>query len=403
MSESPVPDSSTMEIMLGATRGTMLRAVQHGLSIEAAAQSTTQSQDVLLYYLEKHPEAANRLSEMGVSLEHLRSCIEAMDLPTEAGADGDSPAPVSGPVKQAMKAAMKEAAEQGLSRYSIERTIAPLLTMDCNARALLLDLGVDAEDLSWLTSSTKEAEPKAPWSETFMADIQRDTRQLMDAAWPQLMGEVETKFDHAPVTALKNKVYEENPDRYEKSLSLTAELAKGSVLEEDAFMACVGICLHAAENEARIRKAPQVTLEHLFYVLLQDGTNTAEFLDERGVDRDQLRRRLDAEMPRFREGPRWPDSTRALTMSVPEDSVCHYVTAGLSMDELMQMPFDEQKAHMQLVPRPDQTFSDLMWLENACAETETLTGQILAELSITREDVRAALKSRRALEDECNH
>jgi len=219
-----------------------------------------------------------------------------------------------------------------------------------------------------------ELPPVTPGSESVQYDLRA-------ALWSQV-GDRRIK----PVNPdnERDHAYRANPGAYERPLDLPAELRAVQASEGDPYAAKARVCRRAAENEARIRRSPEVTLDHMFFALLQPGTDSHAFLIEHGVDPCQWRVVVDACLARFADGPRWPALARDLGMNLPkvfEDAVRKGGDdGGLNPEEI--------KSHPRTVP-----FTDLVWLRPSAKESATHGFALLREAGITEDAICAAIKT----------
>ena len=154
-----------------------------------------------------------------------------------------------------------------------------------------------------------------------------------------------------------------------------------------------GVLLHAAANEARIRKASEATLDHLLVALLRDGTDSAAFLDARGVNRKSWMRRLDEALPRFAEGPRWPPNARDLNMSIHTNGSYQIkpLPEGRAIESLTK---EERKEYVEQIVDPHLRFTDLRYLANVPDEPKTIAHDLFEEAGITRDALIAEIVAR---------
>ena len=207
-----------------------------------------------------------------------------------------------------------KAAAMGEQTYGVGPLIAAVFETDSIARDALFAVTDPANidgALQWLRE-----QPDLDDGPDFMEALKAQTREVLDRMWPKIREQSESRTSERMQTA-REKHYEEDPDRYEKHLDVAERLSEHKLDVEKDYAWRVGVCLHAAGNEARIRRASECTLDHMLAALVRDGTDTAAFLDRTGVDRDQWANRLDALLPRFEAGPRWPPNDRSLAQ-VPQ-------------------------------------------------------------------------------------
>jgi hypothetical protein len=155
--------------------------------------------------------------------------------------------------------------------------------------------------------------------------------------------------------------YEQEPDRYAAQPDLPAELKRPPQDPRYEWAQRSGAVRQAARWQALSRKAPQVTLMHLLLALLVDGTDTSRFMDDRGVDRQQMRDRCDAACERFAEGPMFPEDS-------PQFALTH-----------ADKPFAPRK------------FSDLEYVYALLEHDRDPAAQLLASEGVERDDVRFSL------------
>jgi|GEM_PF-3878296 len=218
-----------------------------------------------------------------------------------------------------------------------------------------------------------ELPPVTPGSESAQIDLRA-------ALWSQIG---DRRTPPAKTEDDRECAYRANPEAYERSLDLSAELKAVQASEGDPYASKARVCRRAAENEARIRRSPEVTLDHMFYALLQPGTDSHAFLTEQGVDPCQWRVVVDACLARFADGPRWPALARDLGMNLPkvfEDAVRKGNDGGGTAEEIKGCP--------RTVP-----FTDLVWLRPSAKESATHGYALLKEAGITEDAICAAIKT----------
>lgn len=225
-----------------------------------------------------------------------------------------------------------------------------------------------------------------------MEAFKAHTREVLDQMWPKVREQSTSRTSEKMQTA-REKLYGADPEMYEKPLNIAEQLSKHKLDIEKDYSWRVGICLHAAGNEARIRRAPERTLDHLLVALVRDGTDTAGFLDRLGIDRVDWAVRLDAALPRFEEGPRWPPNDRSLGMSIPSNVryECKSLPDGL---ELANLSPEELRPYIVRTVDTDRRFTDLVMLRKVHEEPQTVAFRLFQETGITVDDLRAEIKAR---------
>lgn len=386
--------------------------------IDDLGKESLQSPDVILSFLKRHRQMAEEFaSRAGINVVSWEAELRA-DHPTEPPPD-PRPAPVSEaqkrigemlakmdeeretegkasafskPLKLALKAARDQAREAGVDTFTLGGVLAGLLRTDsvaANVTRAVCDPELLESALTWLQD--------APDPEAALAAAQPGAmNELLDRIWPKVLEqqkrEMTARSGSDRIQEWKEKDYAEHPEKYEQSLDVFARLA-ADVPEKDRFTHRSGTWMRAAANEARIRRAPEVTLDHLFYALLQDGTDSAALLDARGVNRDAWRSKVDSELPRYDNGPRWPPNVRDLGMNIPDGK--ERIVKKEIPDDLNYKALTPEQRREYIEVRPSKVeFTDLMWLRASSRETKTIGYRLLAEAGITEDAVRAELKVR---------
>ncbi|RYG48036.1 hypothetical protein EON79_05635, partial [bacterium] len=297
---------------------------------------------------------------------------------------------MTGPVKAALRQSKRWAKERRSDQFTAAVFLAELLGEESNARRLLIQR-THPERLERAIATLRESSD--PSSTGFSADsLMADSRKLMDKVWPKAQAEVREEVGDE-VQMLMEDLYAKDSSRYEEPLDVASELAAARALDsEHRYLAMGGTLLHAAGNEARIRRAPEATLDHLFLALLRDGSDTAAYLDRKGVDRESWRDRVDDALPRFAEGPRWPINSRDLTFSLHENSV----TERRSLPEgktWLDIPAEELKDYFETTIDETLRFTDLRNLKGVHAEPETMAYLLFVEAGITKEELAAEIEA----------
>lgn len=240
---------------------------------------------------------------------------------------------------------------------------------------------VSPDELERSLSVLKET-PEKPVD--FMATTMSNMRGLLDKMWPKLQEEaLGNRPELARAQAVKDEPYEQDPSRYEERLPLSDTYSR-ELPEGKEFLSLAGLCLHAASNEARIRKAPFVTLDHMIAALLQPGTHIFDFLESRGINPESWYKQLDKRLPRRESGPRWPENSRDLTMNLPSDQKME-PTRPISEIDFDNLPKEEILKFYQSKPTGEE-FSDLHFLMVVLNEPQTLSYGLLTSAGLTASD-----------------
>ena len=292
--------------------------------------------------------------------------------------------PFTAPCSAAFKAASKEAREAS-QNASVGRVIQLLISSECNARSMLLELApADTLDLAIAKIDTAPSEASSP--ETMITSFKDNVRSLLDKTWPDLrqIGETERSRE------FRDKHFAENPGYYSGRVDLGTELQKPSPSEAQSFSLRCGTCLHAAENEARMRNAPERTLDHMFFSLLQEDLDTTKFLQSKGIDWREWRDQIDQEIPTYEgEGPKFPPSSRDLGMNLPSHELMPPMDMKADLDRMKgKDDFAERMKERRAKARP-RKFSDLLWLIPCLKEKDTLAYGYLTTAGITIEEIEA--------------
>ncbi|MEI7987013.1 MAG: Clp protease N-terminal domain-containing protein [Armatimonadota bacterium] len=303
----------------------------------------------------------------------------------QAEAINENKAPWSQPVSHAMRATVKEAKESQAAANP-GRCMQILLGSDCLARTLILE----ATNEGTLQIATphlivEEVETKMEFEiETFM----ERSRNMIDRLMPKIRSEVDPLTPNLAVQ--REELFAKNPEGYTTRINLAEHLAKPIIYQQFEFSQRSGGCLSAAENEARIRKAPETTIDHLFFSLMQEGLETTTFLESKGVDWRAWRTSLDSEIPTFEgEGIRFPPKARNLMMNTPSDKVLPPMRSlSEYIDEDCIEQWREDMIDREKLAR-DRKFSDALWLLGCLEEPKALAYRYLTEAGITVDDVKA--------------
>ena len=286
---------------------------------------------------------------------------------------------VSSVVRDALKR-IKHHGKQTGTQPKIGDLAVALLEGEGEVRDTVLQV-VSPDELERSLSVLKET-PEKPVD--FMAATMSNMRGLLDKMWPKLQEEaLSNRPELARAQAVKDELYEQDPSRYEERLPLSDAYSR-ELPEGKEFLALTGLCLHAAGNEARIRKAPFVTLDHMIAALLQPGTHTFDFLESRGIDPVSWYKQLDKRLARQESGPRWPENSRDLTMNLPSDQKME-TTRPISEIDFDNLPREEILKFYQSKPTGEE-FSDLHFLKAVLNEPQTLSHGLLTSAGLTASD-----------------
>ncbi|RYG37225.1 hypothetical protein EON81_07305 [bacterium] len=289
------------------------------------------------------------------------------------------------PVREALRLSRNQVTEEKTHVSPVGSFLAELLEGESNARSAVLSQAGLVE-LQSAIGFLRSGDP-SPLDKPFpLPDFQAQARKVIERAWPKIDTQAWKETER-----LEDRLYEKDPSRYEMPVDIAAELARPNDLSaERDYNWRGGLLLRAAGNEARIRKAPQATLDHLFFALLRDGTDTAAFLDEKGIERKVWRDRLDAELPRFEEGPRWPRNDRALTFGIHQNSSLRF-QAHPEGKEPVEFDLHEMRQLSERVVDRNLRFTDLRHLRYLHDEPQTIAFRLFAEAGIMNTDLKSAI------------
>lgn len=357
-------------------------------------------------------------SEIGVSEDKISQAIESQlenDEPrairtvtptkengltvSEAQELSSSQAPFSQPCHDAMRQSVREAKDVG-ELANPGRMMQILVSLPSAARSLFLNF-VDTNTLDQASKHLVVRQVEAP---AFDLDyFQSRTREMMDRMWPKIQEEINQRIPR--INDRQEERFKQNPDYFLKRIDL-AECLSQPIPDSNPLFAIhpfalrCGDCHRAAENEARIRKAPEVTLDHMFFSLLQDGLDTTRFFESKGVDWQTMRSKLDEMLPTYEDGPRWPPKARNLGMNTPSETVMEKFphvsdfTQGQDSDDYKEA-LDQWSHRIDGITRSarPREFSDLLWVIPCFNEPKSLAYGLLMETDLTVEDVQAATDS----------
>ena len=350
-----------------------------------------QSEHVLVAFLKHNRDSAMKLcGAAGVDVETLSAKLRE-PLPAEELAPvsemlkellGEEPqARLSQPIKQATQLSRTWATEDGRDSSTTPYFIAALLSTQCNARGVFLAL-IPQEELEKGVSALKSMDEETRDDDYFLKENMRNVFSQVDRMWPELREEQLREHPKlAEIDKMKDRAYEKNPERYDTWRSLVDRLKTPILKEDQKFTQRCGACLAAAEYAARVRKAPSVEPEHMLLVLLEDGTASSAFLDANHIDRHALRRKVEALLPNYESGPRWPEHSMRLSMSMPDDGTASIEGGLKDWDGKGEPP------ELKVVRHPERRFSDVLWLASLQKRFDTPAAKLLAEAGLTKEDV----------------
>ncbi len=367
--------------------------LQHtSLAVEFLRRAGTDA-DALIHALdaphEPEPQPEPRqLTE--IPTEEQRGVYEMMKkLEDKRQAGGKSPL-ITRPLKEALRSAQGYAGVKGDPTYGVGGLVAALFETESIARDALFAVTDQASSdraIKWLRE-----QPDPDDGPDFMETNKAHMKEVLDRMWPKIREQSESRTSERMHTA-REKHYEEDPDRYEKHIDVAERLSEHKLDVEKDYAWRVGVSLHAAGNEARIRRASECTLDHMLAALVRDGTDTAAFLDRTGVDRDQWANRLDALQPRFEEGLRWPPNDRSLGMSIPSNVRLERKSRPDGVD-LANLTPEELREYVVRKVDVDRRFTDLVMLRKVHEEPQSVCFRLFLEAGITVDDLMAEIKAR---------
>ncbi len=322
--------------------------------------------------------------------EDQRKVYEIMkELEDNRRAKGE-PEPFTLPLKMALASARGVATEMGDETYGVCALVSSIFATESIARDALLGVAdptkVD-EALQWLRV---QADPDD--GPNLMEANKVHMREALDRMWPKIR-EASSERNKEAILAARDRKYEENPDLYEKPLDIAQHLSRQGPDADDDYSRRAGVCLLAARNEARIRRAKECTLDHMLVALVRDGTDTAAFLDRHNIDRTKWAARLNDLLPRAEEGPRWPPDDRALGMSFPSNVRYEFkpLPEGVDIESLSP---EERKEAVTRVVDANRKFTDLVMLRKIHEEPQTFAFQLFDEAGITADELKAEIRAR---------
>ena len=365
----------------------------------------TTSIDFMLAFAAEHPESwAGFLQALGLSDEAIKNLVGQylefeevravrMIIPTtengvsqeQANSLNQMNAPISQPVYDAMRTAVKEARARQ-SPANPGRLMELLFIGECQARALLLSCVAEVR----LTAAYPELTCHSVDSgHTFdIESIRSNMNSMLDKMWPKIREEADAQTPN--LNHRKEELYAKNPEKYHTRINLVEHLARPPLEPKYEFCQRSGGCLAAAEVEARIRKAPEITIDHMFFSLLQEGLETTALLESKGVDWRVWRSELDERIPTFEgDGVRFPPNARNLGMNLPSERVLPPMRPiSEYMDEGRSDQWREDIVNREKFAR-DRKFSDALWLFGCLSEPKTFAYEYLTTAGITVEDIKA--------------
>jgi hypothetical protein len=380
-------NQALMSLMLAIPQNVMRRRIHLGID---RVEVSTGSADVLLTYAELEPAALQELaSRLGIDFDVLVTRLDEEEsqerLSEPNPADPDRARVMTAVVATAYKATHDELREpQANPDTARSLFVAHLLELEGDARRVVLELQTRG-DLAAALSKLRQTE-SAPVD--LKASLFAGTRELLDASWGQIQKEMREKeaAHFSRMDQFREEHYAKNPAYYEEPVDLPAAWEKS-----DELMHRMGACLRAARNEARIRRAPEVRLDHMIIALLQPGTNTAKYLTSRGIDWGAWRIWLDDRLPRQEDGPRFPENARDLGMNL-ETNRTLVPKEGLPIPD-SDLTREDVRKHMGF-QETGQAFTDLHFLLAASNEPKSLTYQLLARAGLTTDDLQGEVETR---------
>ncbi len=402
-----MPGFGLFHLLQSAGQERMLRSP----SMDDIDKTYSTSVDILLAFTKEHCEEWKAfVNSLGASEEVLLTAIEDGLNKNETRAEGIpstiligkledlGKAPISQPVKDAMRQATKEAREAG-SVANPGRLIQILLSEPGAAREIILSIsGQESLTKAMPSLIVRDFTPPGFDKDKLHARVE----QLKT----KMMADLERKHGKPSIDqeAERDARFEKNPEAYMKPIDLAKALARRPALEKYAFSFRSVTCLMAAENEARIRRAPEVKLDHLFFSLLQEGTETTKYFEARKIDWLTMRNDLDKALPTFEEGPRWPPKSSEFVRNHLEDTLMErFINPLSSPSEIEGLTHEEisklieewgdkmQAAHQAQRPRE---FSDLLWLIPCLKDQQTMAFGYLTKAGITIEEIETNTDSR---------
>jgi ATP-dependent Clp protease ATP-binding subunit ClpA len=390
-------DPEASGLMLLASQERMKRKAPLGL--EAMTQGMIGTADLLIVFLDRYPEPSKTFtSQLGIDVETLNSELRSIgdtqepvpDLAKESRvlASMDIKPSFSAPLKNAMKASREQAREKQLDRAILEDFIKALLAQDCEARGAILRLTTAGE----LDQAIKDLHVEPNGSIDVASSMMASMPQMLDSLWPKLQEEQRTerikRQGGDKVLEQKEKLYAENPDYYDKSLNLPERFA-ADVPDDRKYQQCCGACVHAAENEARMRHAPEVKLDHVLLAILQEGTATWKYLESKGINPRLWRQALDEQLPRYDDGPRWPPQARDLGMNIPDRGSRLIIKKDIPDDlDMAKLTPEQRKEYAERQPS-GRRFTDVAWLVAMAKEKDAFAYRLLNEAGITEDELHA--------------
>lgn len=299
---------------------------------------------------------------LGIDLQEARDGLEQCKL-TEPSTDLEGG---RGAISTLVAGAIKRLREdKGEAETAVGRLIADLLTEPSDARALLQSLQTKGD---WRDEVNRLKEVRVQEDDP-AGRFKQISQNIGEAAWKQSQDEMAQA--NQTLQELKEQEYALHPERFEARVNLSEALAATDPLQ------WVVECKRAAENEARIRRAPLVTLDHMIFCTLSPGLDTTKFLEENGVDWRAWRTQLDIELPTFEVGPRWPEMAWDLGMSQASPIV------------FLREPGPDGKEHRPAAEK----MTDLSWLLAAAGHPQCLSYQLLQRAGLSDDDVRFAVNA----------
>ena len=268
------------------------------------------------------------------------------------------------------------------------RWLEVLLSKDCEARNIFLKY-VDAHQLIEVLKSISPS-LDMPDSGVKMRETVADGTAA--AGFPQTAETISK--DLGPPRKLKPSEYEIIQWPKDEELNLSPSQAE--------FDTHIERWVDEARAEAVHWRAPKVLFDHLFLRLLRDGTDTAQFLNRKGVHRllwsEEIRDSL-VNGSQLIENPRL---SKEIGDSIPDDDVKIDLleamgaskAAGLSEDEEHVLTWD-----LYYRSSIERTFTDLMWLEKEPFKHSSHAWHLLKSAGISEDIVKLEVQQMKGYPD----
>lgn len=252
------------------------------------------------------------------------------------------------------------------------RILELILEQDCEARNLLF--AVANEETVRNVIANLNPSPDVPTLQSVIANKTKANMKAFGQDLPERTFEVEEPtrlLKPAPDFTFPEQIVETNTESMPE--------------DEVIFDAQLESWLNRAIDQARARNAAAVTFDHLFICLLEDGSDVANYLDSKNVDRKLWVEGIDILLPRNPSPPSHLRVDKSFAEAIPadgfEDSYPEIKkklsSEGLSEAELIKRTFE----HIRNTKRK-RAFSDLLWLEKEPNSNNTLAWVLLKQHGI---------------------